>query len=33
MNWEAEADMARDVRENEALYAALADGGDDDDDE
>lgn len=28
MNWEAERDMARDVEENEEMYAALADGGD-----
>lgn len=29
MNWESERDMARDVEENPELYAALADGNDD----
>lgn len=29
MNWEAERRMARDVEENEELYAALADEPDD----
>jgi hypothetical protein len=28
MNWESERDMARDVEENPELYAALADGND-----
>jgi hypothetical protein len=27
MNWESERDMAKDVEENEELYEALADGG------
>ena len=30
MNWESERDMKRDVEENHDLYAALADGNDDD---
>ena len=30
MNWDSEREMAKDVEENEELYEALADGGDDD---
>jgi hypothetical protein len=30
MNWEAERDMARDVRENKELYEALAASPEDD---
>ncbi|MBP1953290.1 hypothetical protein J2752_000171 [Halarchaeum rubridurum] len=30
MNWESEQDMAEDVRENQELYAALADSSDED---
>jgi len=31
MNWESEEKMAKDVSENEALYAALADDSDESD--
>jgi hypothetical protein len=31
MNWESEADMARDVQENPELYQALADGSNESD--
>jgi len=30
MNWDSEQDMAKDVEENEELYEALADDGEDD---
>jgi len=29
MNWDSEREMAKDVEENEELYAALADDSDD----
>jgi hypothetical protein len=30
MNWDSERDMAKDVEENEELYEAFADDGEDD---
>ena len=30
MNWDSEREMAKDVEENEEMYEALADDGDDD---